>query len=142
MVLSSPNKYINNLYYFFMCVDGGDFDFGEINNLLNCTNAELLPSLAVFLDKGVVGYAKEDQQKGFQFHKYPNEVNRAEYDWFFAKAFDANKSTPEGAHLALLYGQLINHLSTSRLEPPNAYPYTSAMSVFRKSSLKWAKGDS
>ena len=39
-----------------------------------------------------------------------------------------------GDFLAL--GQLISHLSSSRLEPPNAYPYTAKLLSFRKSSLR------
>ena len=141
MIFSSPNKYLNNLYYFLLCIDDGDFDFDKIRQLLNSTDPELLPNLAVFLDKGIIGYAKTDQNEAFQFCKYPNQVNKSEYDWFFAEGYNSDEGSPEGSHLALLYGQLINHLSTSRLEPPNVYPYTSTMTAFRKSTLEWAKHD-
>ena len=142
IMLASPNKYINNLFSFLFCVSGGDFDFARLKPFINSTDANLLPNLTVLLDQGVVGYARMNEKGEFKYHKYPNEAEQSEHDWFFARAYDVEEGSPEGAHLALLYGQLINHLSTSRLEPANAYPYTSTMSVFRKSSLKWARDGS
>ena len=34
VVLGSPYKYLNNLYSFLLCIDGGDFDFGKIKKFL------------------------------------------------------------------------------------------------------------
>ena len=140
IVRGSSRKYLNNLYSFLLCINSGDFDFSKIKNLLTSANPELLPTMTVFLDKGIVTYAKLNE-KGVAFHKYPIEVKGADYDWCFAQGSKAEEGSLEGTHLAALYGQLISHLSDSHLEPPNAYSYTAKMSAFRKSSLTWAKGE-
>ena len=139
MTLGSKNRYLNHLYSFLLCVGSGNFDLGKVKALLTSTNPELLPSTAVFLDKGIVLYA--DPNKEGAFHKYPLEVKDSGYEWCFVQGAKDKEGSLEGTHLAALYGQLISHLSNSHLEPPNAYSYTAKMSVFRKSSLTWAKGE-
>ena len=138
-VLGSRNKFMNNLYAFFMCVDGGDFDFGQVKSFLSSVDPSLLPNMSMLLNKGVVLYGKSDEVGGIDFHKYPIEVERSEYDWCFAEGTDTQGGSAEGAHLATLYGALISHLSNSHLDPPSAYRYTSKISGFRRSSLIWAK---
>ena len=137
MTLSNKNRYLNHLYSFLLCVDGGNFDFSKVSNLLTAVEPELLPSAAVFLDKGIVLYA--NQNKEGAFHKYPLEGKDSGYEWCFIQGAEDEESSLEGTHLAALYGQLISHLSNSHLEPPNAYSYIAKISVFRKSSLTWAK---
>lgn len=139
MVRVSSNKYLNSLYAFIICVDGGDFDFGRVKTYFSAVDPSLLPNISVFLNKGVVMYGKHDKQKGFSIHKYPLEVAQSGYDWFFAEGAEAAGGSIPGTHLAILYGTLIEHLSNSHLDPPNAYRYTRAMSAFRRSSLIWAK---
>ena len=136
IILGSTNKYLNNLYSFLICVDGGDFDFTKIKNFLVSTGPELLPNLAVFLDKGIVAYSNYNKER--ELHKYPIEVKGSGYSWCFMQGAEVDDGSVEGIHLATLHGQLISHLSSSQLEPPNAYQYTRNMSVFRKSSLMWA----
>ena len=138
LYFGSPNKYLNNLYSFLLCIDGGDFDFENIKKLLTLANPELLPNMAVFLNAGIVAYAKRNDMS-LEFHKYPIEVKNDEYDWCFMQGVKAEEGSSEGTHLATLYDQLISHLSTSHLESPNAYRYTAKMSLFRRSSLIWAK---
>ena len=139
MVRGSPNKYLNNLFTFLICVDAGDFDFGRVRDFLSSVDPALLPNASVFLNKGVVLYGKIDEQRGFRFNRYPIEVASSDYDWCFAEGAETDGGSVEGTHLAVLYGALIEHLSTSYLEPPSAYRYTAKMSVFRRSSLMWAK---
>lgn len=139
MVLGSPNKYLNNLYSFILCIDGGDFNFADLAHFLKTVDRALLPNTTVLLNSGIVAYAAATRQR-FELHKYPNEVTDTGYDWCFFQGASSDGGSLEGMHLAFLYGQLIQHLSSSHLEPPNAYPYTAKITVARKSSLLWARG--
>ncbi len=139
IVLASPNKYLNSLYAFLLCIDGGDFEFGKVMTLLSSVDPSLLPNMSVLLNKGIICYGKMDGQEGISIHKYPVEVAQSDYDWFFAEGAETEGGSIPGTHLAALYGALIEHLSNSHLEPPNAYRYTAKMSAFRRSSLMWAK---
>ena len=76
-----------------------------------------------------------------KLHKYPTEVEDTKYGWCFYRGYETEDRSLEGIHLATLYGQLISHLSSSRLEPPNAYPYTAKLLSFRKSSLRRANDE-
>ena len=138
-VRGSRNKYLNNLFTFIICVDAGDFDFGKVKTFLSSVDPSLLPNMSVLLNKGVVLYGKSDDQNTVSVHKYPFEVALSDYDWFFAEGAESEGGSLPGTHLAVLYGALIEHLSNSHLEPPNAYRYTGQMSVLRGSSLIWAK---
>ena len=136
MVLGSPNKYLNNLYSFLFCVDGGDFDFSEIRSLLTSADVNQLPNSAILLNKGIVAYSSRRELGSL--HKYPNEVNDSDYDWCFMETIGPEEGSVEGANLSFLYGQLISHLSGSHLEPPNIYEYMVNKWVLRKSTLMWA----
>ena len=138
LALGSPNKFLNNLFSFFMCVDGGDFDFRRLKDFFLSAESNLLPNMSVLLNKGVVLYARQEQEE-FKFHKYPNEVPDSSHDWCFVEGTATEGGSVEGTHLATLYAALIEHLSNAHLDPPSAYRYTSKMSVFRRSSLIWAK---
>lgn len=142
MVRGSKNKYLNNLYAFLICVDGGDFDFNRVKTLLSSVDPGLLPNMCVLLNKVIVCYGKMDEQEGISIHKYPVEVEQSDYDWFCAAGAEAEGGSIPGTHLAALYGALVEHLSNSDLEPPSAYRYTAKMSAFRRSSLVWAKTES
>ena len=139
MVLGSQDKYLNSLYSFFICIDGGDFDFSKVKEFFSSVQAGMLPNMSVFLNRGVVLYGKSDEEQGVLFHKYPMVVAQSDYDWCFASGAERQDGSAEGTHLAILYGALVEHLSNSHLQPPNAYPYTRQWSVFRRSSLMWAK---
>ena len=136
MALGSPHKYLNNLYSFLFCVDGGNFDFGKISSLLTSVDVNQLPNSAIFLNKGIVAYSSRSDLGSL--HKYPNEVDDSDYGWCFMETIGPEKGTVEGTNLSFLYGQLISHLSGSHLEPPNIYEYMVNKWVFRKSSLMWA----
>ena len=138
-VRGSPNKYLNNLYAFLICVDAGDFDFRRVRDFLSSVDPAQLPNASVLLNRGVVLYGKNDEQRGFIYHKYPIEAAPSDYDWCFAEGSETEGGSVEGTHLAVLYGALIEHLSHSHLEPPSAYRYTAKMNTFRRSSLMWAK---
>ena len=138
-VLGSRNRYLNNMFSFLLCVDGNDFEFTRLKDFLVSVDPRLLPNMGVLLNKGIVCYGKTDMQEGISIHMYPGEVPQSDYDWCFAEGAEAEGGSIQGAHLAILYGALIQHLSNSHLGPPNAYRYTSTMSVFRRSSLMWAK---
>ena len=136
MTLGSTNRYLNNLYSFMICVDGGDFDFKKIRNLLVSTEVLKVPNVAIFLNKGIVAYA--DRHKLGATHKYPYEVKSSDFGWCFMELGGSEEGSMEGAHLAYLFGQLISHLSSSHLEPASAYEYIATEMISRKSSMIWA----
>ena len=136
MTLGSTNKYLNNLFSFMLCVDGGDFDILKVRNLLVSTDVQQLPNVAIFLNRGVVAYANRHRLGAT--HKYPNEVNSSDFGWCFMELRGSEEGTMEGAHLAYLFGQLISHLSNSHLEPASAYEFIAAEMIGRKSSMIWA----
>lgn len=136
MTLGCTNKYLNNLYSFLFCVDGGDFDFEKTKNLLISTDVAQLPNVAIFMNKGIVAYADRHNPGGM--HKYPNEVNSSDYGWCFAELAGSKEGSVEGTHLSFLYGQIISHLSGSHLEPASAYEYIANEVMCRKSSMIWA----
>ena len=137
MARGSKNKHLNKLFSFLFCVDGGDFDLNRIRYLLNSADPALLPSMTVLLNKGMLLYG-DKKKGGSQFHKYPDEVPRNDYDWCFAEGNPSRGGSPEGVHLAVLYGALIEHLANSHLEPPEIYKYTGQLHEFRRSTVEWA----
>ena len=138
-ILGSPNKYLNNLYSFLLCVNGDNFDFDIVRTTLVSAEANHLPNMAIFLNKGIVAYANRRNLGGI--HKYPNEINDGDYDWCFMETIAPEGGSVEGASLSILYGQLISHLAGSHLEPPNFYDYMRNTWMFRKSTLNWAKSE-
>ena len=135
--LGLSNKYLNNLYSFFISVDSGDFGFDNVRHILRSADVDRLPSVAIFLNKGVIAYGNR-QQLG-SFHKYPNERDTSEYGWCYVETKAPEKGSIEGVNLSFLYGQLISHLSASYLERPNVYDYIGKQLVFSKSSMRWAE---
>ena len=136
ITLGSRNKHLNNLYSFLICVNGADFDFDKVRNLLTSADVIHLPNVAVFLNKGIVAFG--DNRNLGSFHKYPNEVKDGGFDWCFMETIAPEDGSVEGTNLSLLYGQLVSHLAGSLLEPPNFYHYMGNNWNFRKSSLMWA----
>ncbi len=100
-VLGSSNKYLNNLYSFLFSVDGGDFGFGKVRNLLALTDINQLPNSAIFLNMGIVAYANRSRLGGL--HKYPNEVSSNDYGWCFLETVGPEEGSVEGANLSFLY---------------------------------------
>ena len=137
MVRESSNRYYNNLYTFFLCIDGGDFRFDKIAGILNSSKTELLPNFTCFLNRGVVAYG--DRNNPGAVHKYPEQVECQDYDWCFMQSHQESENSMSGGHLALLYGQLVNHLTHSYLEPPDIYSYMKRLMTMRASSLMWAR---
>lgn len=142
IVRGSRNKYLNNLYAFLMCIDGGDFAFEKVKTFLSSADPELLPNISVLLNRGIVLYGKRDEQRGIRQYNYPNEAEHSDGDWCFLEGAAKAGGTIEGNHLATLYGALVDHLSGSHLDPPSAYRYTTQMQAFRRSSLLWARDKS
>ena len=138
MVLISPHRYLNNLYSFLLCVDAGDFDFGKIRDLLTTSDVNHLPSTAVLLNRGIVGYG--DRANLGARSRYPNEAIKGDGDWkwCYAETIAPQTGTVEGANLSLLYAYLVQHLTFTRFDPPNIYEYVANRIVMRKSSLEWA----
>lgn len=142
--ISSPHKFMNSLFSFFICIDAGDFDFAKISDFLNSSDQRLLPNMAIFLsgdNSGIVMYAKYND-KGIGYHKYPADVKNDGYRWCFSQGRQEDEGSREGTHLAILYAQLFDHLSGSHLDKANVYSYvTKQLAGFSKSSLQWAKGE-
>ena len=136
LVLGSPRKYLNNLYSFFLCVSGGNFDFGNTRDLWTSTDVNKLPNVAIFLDMGLVAYRRRSDPGAL--NRYPNEVDAGDYDWCFAETIAPEGGSVEGSNLSFLYDQLISHLSQARLEPPKFSDYMKGTWIARKSTLMWA----
>ena len=139
MMLPLENRYLNSLYSFMICVDGGDFEFMDIKELLKSEEPEHLPATAVFLNKGIVAFAMPSDQGGITFNRYPSAVAPNEYNWCYFEGFIPEGGSLGGSHLAFLYGALVEHLANCHLDPPNAYQYMANVAGGRKSSLVWAK---
>ncbi len=137
----SKDQYLNHLFVFLLCVDVGDFAFQDIIPHLDTALPNLVPNVTVFLNKGVMVRMRLNMTGEGKYHKYPIEAPSPEYDWVFAESMDNDSGgTREGSNLAFLYGVLVDHLSNSRLEPTDAYQYTSNLVYLRRSTLKWSKG--
>lgn len=132
-IIGCSQKYLNNLFAFMLCVDGGDFRFENVVSLLKSADLRTLPSTIVLLGSGIVTYGKLHKD-GFGFHKYPHEADE-DYDWFFTPVRADEASPPAGKHLGYLYGALVEHLSQSRLEPPPVAKIFKEMRVLRRSEL-------
>ena len=139
VILGSRHLNLNNLFAFFLCVDAGDFRLQKIADVLNSSEATNLPNTAVFLTgdcSGVLVYAQQDE-KGLSYHKYPSEVEEKGYRWCLVRGQEIEGS-PRAAHLAMLYGQLFDHLAGSHLEHPRVYDYTRSITgIVSKSKLQW-----
>jgi len=98
IVFPSHNKYWNSLFSFVLCVDGGDFDFADVKELLTSVDARHLPALVVLLDKGIVTYGKMEE-RGLAPTSYPSDVQDG-YDWCFFHSRFGEGGSLEGAHLA------------------------------------------
>ena len=136
----NSNRYLNHLLSFLFCVDTGDFALEDVAKHLNATDPARVPNVTVLLNKGVLVRMQMTEVGEGKYHKYPTEAPSPTYDWAFAESMDEGGGTKEGSNLAFLYGALIDHLRNSRLEPTNAYQYTSGLVNLRRSTLKWAKG--
>ena len=138
MLWVSPHRYLNHLYSFLLCVDAGDFDFGKIRDLLTTSDVNQLPSTAVLLNKGIVGYG--DRADLGVRNRYPNEAIKGDgdWEWCYAATIAPQTGSVEGANLSLLYANLVQHLTRTRLDPPDIYEYVANKVTMRKSSLEWA----
>ena len=144
MMLGSGNRFLNQLFSFFFCVDAGDFQFDDIADHLRTTCLSSLPSVTVLMDKGVLLRARRDSGAGsVSWCRYPTEAPPPDYDWMFAesRASEAGGSR-EGSSLAVLYGMLVEHLMNSHLEASSSYEYTRDLMSFRRSTLRWASSSS
>ena len=139
IVRPCKQKFHNNLFAFIFCVDGGDFEFERVQDLLVSADASHIPAMTILLDRGVVSYARRDAINSTGFTRYPNEVAGSDYDWSFVQGADTETGSAAGSHLATLYGALISHLSESHLEPPDAYSYLGQSMIFSRSSRRWAR---
>ena len=136
VLTASSRKYHNELFSFFLCIDAGDFQFKKIAPILKSSRIEHLPSMAVFLNSGILCLAKIDGKAVLKI-KYPSETRQGQFDWCFMPVVKPQDGSIEGATLSVLFGDLIEHLYTSQIGPPNAYKYTKSMFVGRRSTLTW-----
>ena len=138
MLWVSPHRYMNHLYSFLLCVDAGDFDFDKVRGLLTTSDVNQLPSTAVLLNRGIVGYGDRANPGGLS--RYPNEAIKGDgdWEWCYAETIAPQTGSVEGANLSLLYAYLVEHLTHTRLDHPNIYEYVANKVTMRKSSLEWA----
>lgn len=134
---ASPKKYHNELFTFFLCIDAGDLQFKKIAPILKSSRIEHLPSMAVFLNAGLVCLSNRDGKEMAGRIIYPSEVGPGQSDWCFVPMVKPQGGSIEGATLSVLYGDLIQHLYTSQIGSPNAYKYTKSIFVGLKTTLTW-----
>ena len=139
MARPSPFGYYNNLFSFLFCVDSGDFAFGDVKALFADSDPSHLPNMTALLDLGMILYSDNRSQDG-GYVRYPNEADGSDYDWCFVQGNPEAPGTPGGAHLSTLWGAILNHLSDSHLDPPDVRSYLESVSVFSRSSRRWAAG--
>lgn len=120
LMRASPHRYFNNLFSFVFCVDAGDFAFQDVKQLFAGSNVSDLPNVTVLLNGGIVIYAQRDAEQSTGFIRYPNEADPAECDWCYIQGNPESLQKAAAAHLSILWGALLSHLSDSYLEPPNA----------------------
>lgn len=136
LVLGSTSKYLNNLFSFMLCVDGGDFEFSKIKDLFTLAEVDKLPNMSILLNKGVISYCS--RQNSENYYTYPNEVEDNSCNWCFSRLLGSEKGSVEGAHLSFLYSSLLNHLSLSHLRHEDAQKYFSSEWGRQLSSTEWA----
>ncbi|MDE0447941.1 MAG: hypothetical protein OXH96_14855 [Spirochaetaceae bacterium] len=143
IMLGSGNRFLNQLFSFFFCVDAGDFQFDDIAAHFRTTCLSSLPSVTVLLNRGVLLRARESDASGISWCRYPTEAPPPDYDWMFAESTASEASgSKDGSSLAVLYGMLVEHLRNSHLEACSAYAYTRSLMGFRRSTLRWANSNS
>lgn len=140
IVLPNKNKYLNNLFSFFLSVDAGDFDFQNVKTTFAESRVAHLPNLSVLLNRGMIMYGRT-QGGQLSVEDYPSTANGSGYDWMFAEGMALDGGTKEGTHLLMLFGALMEHLAWIRLEPPNVGEYIGRMKAYSRSSLVWAGED-
>ena len=136
LVIGSPRKYLNNLFSFMFCVNGGNFEFEKVKPLFNSAEVDKLPNMSILLNKGVISYL--NRQSPETHYVYPNEVDDNSCSWCFAPMLGSENGSVEGAHLSLLYSTLIDHLSLSHIRHENYYKYFSREWISYRPSLEWA----
>lgn len=130
----SPNrKYLNNLFTFMLCVDGGDFEFKDLAPTLNKSDLGTLPTVISLLGTGSIRYGRLTET-GFGISNYPREESD-DFEWFFSPFRSDEEKPPAGNHLGNLYGSLIEHLEQSKLEPAPVAALLSELSTLRRSEL-------
>lgn len=138
MTLGKDNRVLNRIFSFMLFVNGGDFDFEGIAPFLVQYPRSLLPNISVLLNLGII-ICGSMNPSGFVFHRYPEEHNDIDSDWYFSPFLSNETGSTEGNHLGYLYYNLLEHLSNSYLEPPSFSKFTAQMMVGRKSMMKKAK---
>lgn len=100
MVLGKSNKVLNKIFSFMLFVNGGEFAFENLAPYYIERSQEFLPNLTVFLNLGVIIYGTVND-KGFGFHRYPDEKNEIDSDWFFSPFKENETGSIEGNHLVV-----------------------------------------
>jgi len=116
MALAKGNKILNQIFSFMFFVNSGDFTFDDIAPFYISRSRSLLPNVSVLLDQGVIicGTMRDDR---FVFHRYPEQYQDMNSDWFFSPLPGKENGSTEGNHLGYLYYSILEHLSNSYLEP-------------------------
>lgn len=138
ITLAKGNKILNQIFFFEIFVDGGDFEFEDITSFYSKSDVKYLPNVVVILNKGVIFRALfSDENIGF--NRYPEEQKNDAEDWYYCPFPGIeDHSSMEGNHLGFLYYVLVEHLANSYLEPPSLKKYLQKLMVGRKSLLKRA----
>ncbi|WP_444906190.1 DUF6602 domain-containing protein [Microbulbifer sp. SSSA008] len=134
--LGKENKTLNKIYSFMLFVNSGDFEFSDVKATFKDTDFSHLPNTSVILNSGAIFFGKLDDH-GFSYERYPDEIEDKDYKWFFSPFIPTDDhGSLEGNNLGYLYYSILQHISSSYLEPPNLSSYLATMMVGRKSLLQ------
>lgn len=134
IVLEKANRVLNQIFFFAIFIDGGDFAFEDVSSYYKSRELKHLPNVVVILNRGVIFLASFIDEI-FRFNRYPEDAKPNE-DWYFSPFSGMEGGSLEGNHLGFLYYTLVEHLANSHLEPPSLKGYLQKLMVGRKSLLK------
>lgn len=136
ILLGSNRRILNSLFSFMIFVNSGDFDFECASTLFEETEPKYLPNIIIFLDKGVI-FPGNIMEKSIDYNFYPEDFDSPNF--IFTNIPVKDIGSLEGNHLSFLYLGLIDHLSSSFLEPPSFQKYLTKILHNNPMKIQYAK---
>lgn len=130
ITITSGDKrpYKNPIMKFMFFVDGGDFEIGQVAELLKNSDKKVVPNFLCILNKGILVQShmpntNEQNQLGplELFPEFIADEKRGEYKWVFIEL--GQGANPLAAHLAFVFFALNEHLRNCLVLRPNLMTY-------------------
>lgn len=129
-------KTLNALYSFLICIDRGDFEFGDIASFLCENDPATVPHTITLLGTGSVFRARKENGL---FHIVGSNFEVEDCDWYFSSFNGQDGEVNASNHLADLYANIMSHLACSQLGPINADLLVAPMRTSKTSDIQSAK---